>query len=116
MSGRARSAQPEGERREKLSLSQILAKARRHSGFWLLSSGFFVCGFHVTFIGTHLPAFLADNGLSKMVGASTLSLISLFNMFGSSFLIFGDRIRKKYLLSLIYFSRAGVIVKAGESR
>jgi len=26
--------------------------------FWLLTVGFFVCGFHVTFIGLHLPAYI----------------------------------------------------------
>lgn len=107
---RVRSAQSKEDGHETLSLTQILLKVRAHSGFWLLTSGFFVCGFHVTFIGTHLPAFLADNGISKMVGASTLSLVGLFNIFGSSFFGFlGDRIRKKYLLSFTYFSRACII-------
>ena len=42
-------------------LSLVLGRARRHSGYLLLTAGFFVCGFHVAFIATHLPAFLADN-------------------------------------------------------
>lgn len=106
----ARRNQAQEDRREALSLSQILVKARGHSGFWLLTSGFFVCGFHVTFISTHLPAILADNRISKMVAASTLSLIGLFNIFGSyAFGFLGDRFRKKYLLSFIYFARAAVI-------
>ena len=44
------------------SLPQVLLKARQHSSYWLLNAGFFVCGFHVAFIATHLPAFLTDNG------------------------------------------------------
>lgn len=91
-------------------LAGVLLKARRHSGYWLLNAGFFVCGFHVAFIATHLPAFLTDGGLSPMVGATALSLIGLANMFGSSlFGWLGDRYRKKYLLSGLYFSRAVVI-------
>ncbi len=91
-------------------LLRILTVARRHSGYLLLNAGFFVCGFHVTFIAMHLPAYLTDGGLSPMVSASVLSLVGLFNIFGSStFGFLGDRYRKKYLLSILYFSRAVVI-------
>jgi len=92
------------------SLTVILGHARRHSGYLLLTAGFFVCGFHVAFIATHLPAFLADNSVSKMAGATALAMIGLFNIFGSYlFGILGDRLRKKYLLSFLYLSRAVVI-------
>jgi len=88
----------------------VLSCARRHSGYLLLTAGFFVCGFHVAFIATHLPAFLADNSVSKMAGATALAMIGLFNIFGSYlFGRLGDRLRKKYLLSLIYLARAVVI-------
>ena len=93
-----------------LPLSVVLSCARRHSGYLLLTAGFFVCGFHVAFIATHLPAFLADNSVSKMAGATVLAMIGLFNIFGSYlFGRLGDRLRKKYLLSLIYLARAVVI-------
>jgi predicted MFS family arabinose efflux permease len=82
-----------------------------HSGFWLLFAGFFVCGFHVAFIATHMPVYLADNGLAPSVSATALALIGIFNMFGShSFGWLGDRLRKKYLLSFLYGMRAVVIV------
>lgn len=91
-------------------LSFVLSRARRHSGYLLLTAGFFVCGFHVAFIATHLPAFLADASVSKMAAASSLAMIGLFNIFGSySFGYLGDRLRKKYLLSFLYMSRAIVI-------
>jgi len=91
-------------------LSAVLGRARRHSGYLLLTAGFFVCGFHVAFIATHLPAFLADKSVSKMAAATALAMIGLFNIFGSYlFGILGDRLRKKYLLSCLYFSRAVVI-------
>jgi MFS family permease len=95
---------------EATSFADVLVKARSHSGYWLLTAGFFVCGFHVAFIATHLPAFLEDQGLSTGVSATALSLIGVFNIFGSySFGMLGDRFRKKYLLSFLYFSRAIVI-------
>ncbi|MBN64111.1 MAG: MFS transporter [Gemmatimonadetes bacterium] len=92
------------------TLLEALAKAKGHSGYWLLNAGFFVCGFHVAFIATHLPSFLTDGGLSSWVGATALSLIGLANICGS--LLFGrlgDRYRKKYLLSALYFGRSLVI-------
>jgi len=92
------------------SFLAVLDRARRHSGYLLLNAGFFVCGFHVAFIATHLPSFLADHGLPTMVAATALSLIGLANMVGSYlFGRLGDRYRKKYLLSFLYFTRAIVI-------
>ncbi|HET8727192.1 MAG TPA: MFS transporter [Alphaproteobacteria bacterium] len=89
---------------------QALAEAGRHSGYWLLNAGFFVCGFQLAFVGTHLPAFLRDNGISPSVGANALALIGLFNIAGSYlFGMLGGRYRKKYLLSGLYFARAAVI-------
>ncbi len=72
--------------------------------------GFFVCGFHVAFIQTHLPAYIADEGLAPIIGAWSLALIGLFNIAGS-FLSgwWGARRSKKRLLATIYFSRAAVI-------
>jgi len=89
---------------------KVLNNARKHSGYLLLNAGFFVCGFHVAFIATHLPSYLADNGLPTMIAATALSLIGLFNM-GGSYLFgrLGDRYRKKYLLSFLYATRAIVI-------
>ena len=90
--------------------SRTLSQAARHSGYLLLNAGFFVCGFHVAFIATHLPAYLGDHGLPEMAAAAALALIGLFNM-GGSYLFgrLGDRYRKKYLLSFLYFARALVI-------
>jgi predicted MFS family arabinose efflux permease len=89
---------------------EIFKKARGHMGYLLLIIGFFVCGFHVAFIATHLPAYLSDNGLSSFVGAGTLSLIGGFNIIGSFFFGWlGDTFRKKYLLSIIYMGRVIVI-------
>ncbi|WP_019994855.1 MFS transporter [Aureimonas ureilytica] len=93
------------------SLGAALRLAARHPGYWLLNVGFFVCGFHVAFIATHLPAFLADQAIDPSVGARALALIGLFNILGSY--VFGlsaDRLRKKYVLAGVYFGRAVVIV------
>lgn len=91
------------------SLLRIMRQAKNHSGYWLLNLGFFVCGFHVAFVATHLPAYLTDNGLTPTIGATALSLVGLFNLAGSYlFGYLGDFYRKKYLLSAIYLGRAVV--------
>ncbi len=91
-------------------LKQALEEAFRHRGFWLLSFGFFVCGFQVVFIATHLPAFLVDGGLAATAGAMALALIGLFNIAGSFLAGFwGGRYPKPLLLSGIYLARLAVI-------
>jgi MFS family permease len=92
------------------SLGAALSEATRHSGFWYLTAGYFVCGFHVAFIQVHLPAYLLDSGLPASVGALGLALIGLFNIAGS-FLAgwLGGRASKKHLLSGIYLARGVVI-------
>ena len=93
-------------------LAEALGEATRHSGFWLLNAGFFVCGFHVAFIATHFPAYLDDRGLGLRIGATALALIGLFNIFGSYFFgLSGDRLRKKWVLSALYGGRAVVLTQ-----
>ena len=89
----------------------VLERAARHRGYLLLTTGFFVCGFHVAFIGAHLPAYLGDKGLPEFVAAGALALIGAFNILGSmTFGWLGDRFSRKNMLSLIYFGRAVVIL------
>lgn len=88
-----------------------LREARRHRGYILLIAGFFVCGFHVTFIGNHLPAYIRDLGLDPGLGAVALMVIGFFNIFGTLTAgLLGDRFSKKYMLSVIYFARSGAIL------
>ncbi len=103
----------ERQSREELKeqlISHAVAEAGLHRGFWLLMAGFLVCGFHVTFIATHLPAYIVDSGLSPGLGATALALIGLFNIIGSSFWgIVGGKYSKKYSLSSLYLARAVLI-------
>ncbi|MDA1098003.1 MAG: MFS transporter [Proteobacteria bacterium] len=94
----------------KQSMGQALREAGQHSGYLYLTAGFFVCGFHVAFIATHLPAYITDRGLSAEVGAWSLATVGLFNVFGAILAgVLGNRFQKKNLLSLIYLSRAVII-------
>ncbi len=88
------------------ALGCALRAARGHRGYYQLNLGFFVCGFHVAFVATHLPTYLQDEGLSAAQATLAFSLIGLFNIFGSfGFGFMGDRRDKRRLLSLLYFLR-----------
>ncbi len=90
-------------------------EAGHHRGYQLLNAGFFVCGFHVSFIALHLPAYINTFGFHDRVGAIALSLIGLFNILGGLLAGYlGGRYRKKYLLSGIYLARAAVITARAE--
>lgn len=90
-----------------LSWRQAIKQAFGHPGFWLLSSGFFVCGFQVVLIGTHLPAFMIDKGLSIGSATAVLALIGLFNIAGTYWAgRWGARYSKPKLLTGIYLGRA----------
>ncbi len=92
------------------SLVQALREAAGHNGYLFLASGYFVCGFQVAFIATHLPAYLADVGIAAEIADWALALIGLFNVAGSFYAgVLGGRFSKKYLLSAIYLARSVVI-------
>ena len=89
------------------SLLQALAEAFGHRSYVLLVLGFFTCGFQLLFITVHLPAYLVDRGLSADAGAWAIGTIGLFNIIGSITAGWlGDRMPKRYLLSIIYLLRS----------
>lgn len=92
------------------SAGAAIREAFGHRGFWLLSLGFFVCGFQVVFIAVHLPAFLADEGLPTSVATTVLALIGLVNVAGTYYAgLWGGRYPKPRLLVWIYLGRAAAI-------
>ena len=92
-----------------MSTADAIRGAFSHPSYLLLLSGFFVCGFHVAFITTHLPPYLGDLGFSAGLAAWALALIGLFNVIGAySAGLLGGVHSKRLLLSGIYVSRAVV--------
>ena len=88
-----------------------LKEAFATKSYILLVSGFFVCGFHITLVGTHVPTYVIDRGLESWTAAAILSLIGLFNIFGS--LLSGylsTKMSKKIILSVIYTLRGISII------
>jgi MFS family permease len=93
------------------SLRQALSEALLHRSYVLLVLGFFTCGFQLAFITIHLPPYLVDQGLSAQVGGWTIAVIGLFNIVGSlTSGWLGNRMPKRYILSVIYFGRAMAIL------
>ncbi len=102
--------QPARARGSEQRLGEALGEAGRHRGYLLLAGGFFVCGFHIAFVATHLPAYVTANGLAPLVGATALGTIGFFNIIGTfGFGWAGGRWRKKHLLCGIYLARAAAI-------
>ena len=92
------------------SLGQALREAFGHNSYILLVFGFFVCGWHVAFITTHLPPFIADAGIDAKWGGWAIAMIGLFNMIGAFAAgIMGARFSLRHMLSFIYLARAVVI-------
>jgi MFS family permease len=90
-----------------LSTKEAIMQALRDPSYLMLAGGFFVCGFHVAFLGTHLPGVVASCGLPTQWGAWALGILGLFNIVGSLAMGWAvGRWRMKSLLSLVYAVRA----------
>ncbi|MFG1348535.1 MFS transporter [Xanthobacter autotrophicus] len=91
-------------------IGAAIGEALRHPSYVMLVLGFFTCGFQLAFVTVHMPAFLVDNGMSLSVGAYTLALIGLFNIFGSLTAGYlSSRVSRKWLLAWIYAGRGVAI-------
>ena len=89
------------------TVAQACREAFTYPSFWLLVLGFFVCGFHVSFYGVHLPAFVADKGLPGSVAVAALTGVGVANIIGTWIAGQSSKwVPKRYSLSLIYFMRS----------
>ena len=90
---------------------KALSEAFKHKGYMLLVSGFFVCGFQITLVATHIPGYIQQKGLPEWTAAAILALIGFFNIFGTIGMGFlASKYSKKILLSVLYFSRGVILV------
>ena len=93
------------------SFTTALMEAFGHRSYVLLVLGFFTCGFQLAFITVHLPAYLIDRGIAASTGGWVIAAIGLFNIIGSlSVGWLQNYVPKRYILSIIYFTRALSIV------
>tara|TARA_B100000575_G_scaffold67826_1_gene52405 strand:- start:423 stop:1646 length:1224 start_codon:yes stop_codon:yes gene_type:complete len=93
------------------SLIEAFKEAFGYKSYLFLMAGFFVCGFQITLIATHVPNYVIERGLDGWTGAAILSLIGLFNIFGTLTMGYlADKYSKKLLLSGLYFFRGIIII------
>jgi len=96
---------------EEQTIPEALKEAFNHKGFILLTLGFFVCGFNITLVSAHIPGYIQDRGFEVWTAFAILSLIGLFNVFGTlTFGYLSGKYSKKILLSILYFSRGIVLI------
>jgi len=90
---------------------EALKEAFAHKGYIFLTLGFFVCGFQITLVATHVPGYVIERGLEAWTGTAILSLIGLFNIVGTLTMGYlADKYSKKLLLSGLYFLRGITII------
>ena len=93
------------------SATEALKEAFANKSFIYLTLGFFVCGWHIALVATHIPTDMMDKGLPDWCATAVLSLIGLFNMVGtitSGYL--STKYSKKKILSSIYLLRGVSII------
>lgn len=89
------------------SLSETLRQAARSRSFWLIFTGFMICGFHAGFGFTHIPAYFTSIGMSPETGAWALGAIGLTNLFSSYAVgVLGQRHSKRAILIVVYALRS----------
>ena len=103
------------------SLREALVEAFSQKSYVLLMVGYFVCGFHVAFVGGHLPAYISDKGVGLSLfgfrlspaelGGWSIGMVGLFNIVGSIlWSALGGRFQRKNLLAVLYLLRSVVFL------
>lgn len=88
------------------TLAEAVREAVRLPSYWLLTLGFFICGFQIAFYSGHLPVYAANLGLPSWVAVASLTAVGAANIVGSW--LAGRSARympKRYALSAIYAAR-----------
>jgi hypothetical protein len=68
---------------DKQTASEALTEAFKSKSFIYLTLGFFVCGWHIALVATHIPIYINDRGLPEWCTVTILSMIGLFNIAGT---------------------------------
>lgn len=92
------------------SLRQAVRQAFADRSYILLHLGFFTCGFHISFLVTHLPTEVDLCGLPASTASWSIAIIGIANVIGS--VLIGwcvGHVRSKYLLFWMYASRVALI-------
>lgn len=116
-----RSPEPVSKQELQESMGQILTKAFKDPSYTLIFLGFFSCGYQLSFITAHFPAFVTEmcgpiepgsilHGMgvttTSGLGAIAISLVGLANIAGTLIAGWaGNHFPRKYLLAGVYTAR-----------
>jgi MFS family permease len=103
------------------SAGDALSEAFGQKSYVLLVVAYFVCGFHVAFVGGHLPAYISDKGVGLSLfgvnlspaelGGWAIGMVGLFNIAGTILWgLMGAYYKRKNLLALLYLMRSLVFL------
>jgi predicted MFS family arabinose efflux permease len=99
-----------GGQTDDVTVAGAVRSALTRPSFVVMASAYFVCGMQLLFISTHLPSYLAICGMDPMLSAEAISVIAIFNVFGSVFFGWaGGHWPKLILLGGIYVARSLVL-------
>jgi predicted MFS family arabinose efflux permease len=99
-----------GGQTDDVTVANAVRSALTRPSFVVMASAYFVCGMQLLFISTHLPSYLAICGMDPTLSAEALSVIAIFNVFGSVFFGWaGGHWPKLVLLGGIYVARSLVL-------
>ena len=95
----------------KQTATEAFIEAFSNKSYIYLTLGFFVCGWHIALVATHIPTYVNDRGLPEWCAAAILALIGIFNMVGTLTAGYlSTRYSKKLILSAIYLLRGVSII------
>src|SRR5690606_1788353 len=93
------------------SRAAVRRAAMRDPRYWLVTAGFFVCGFHVSFMTTHMPGVIEACGMPASLAGTWIAIVGGCNIAGS--LVSGMMIQKRsmpHMLMVLYAARAAGVL------
>ena len=96
---------------EKEGIPEMFKNALKNRTYLLLMTGFFVCGFHMAIIQTHLFSQFIRSGISDSFAAYAFSIYGIAMMLGAILSgIVVARIKMRTVLAFLYGSRAVLVL------
>lgn len=93
------------------SRAAVRRAAMRDPRYWLVTAGFFVCGFHVSFLTTHMPGVIEACGMPASLAGAWLAIVGACNIVGS--IVSGMLTQKRsmpHMLMALYAARAAGVL------
>jgi predicted MFS family arabinose efflux permease len=93
------------------SRAAVRRAALRDRHFWLVTAGFSICGFHVSFMTTHMPGVIEACGMPASLAGTWIAIVGGCNIVGS--LVSGMLVQKRsmpHMLMALYAARAAGVL------